>query len=85
MRFHLGTNPRQRRWFSQPLIADPTQRNGGVIQTAGVDETVSPQTIVGGTGDFVAASGVMTAVSTSGFAGGGRSEHAGVFRVPGMF
>lgn len=60
-------------------------RNTGAVRTTGAGEIVDLQTIVGGSGDFAGASGVLTAVGTFSFAGGGRSEYAGTVCVPGMF
>lgn len=60
-------------------------RNTGAARTTGAGEIVDLQTIVGGSGDFAGASGVMTAVGTFSFAGGGRSEYAGMVCMPGMF
>lgn len=60
-------------------------RNTGATRTTGAGEIIDLQTIVGGTGDFLGASGVMTAVGTFSFANGGRSEYAGMVCVPGMF
>lgn len=60
-------------------------RNTGAIRLTGAGEIVDLQTIVGGSGGFADATGVIGAVGTFTFEAGGRSEYAGTVCLPGAF
>lgn len=60
-------------------------RNAGAVRLDATGEIVDLQSIVGGTGGFAGASGVMTSTGSFSFAGGGRSEYGGQVCLPVSF
>lgn len=57
-------------------------KNAGALRTTGNGEIVDLQVVVGGSGGFAGASGVLQASGAFTFAAGGRSEYVGVICLP---